>query len=286
MLSSFSHCCSCAHQLGSDCTNYLQVWYLDGFQATTPENLLSSNQKCDCCQCCKLAADCFTCCDRHSNPGHSLSTAVHQPSKDTVTVAASSQRDIHIHSQQSQSQQNGPDLSKLSPRLQQQFDHVQNAHLGNIVIAKFSAIQVAWICDQCPSGYPHKWVQTPDRRTSNDGCPFCSGRRVCKHNSLATKSHAATASWDYSANEGTPDDYTAGINYRATWLSWQTRIKDRALGGTGCPHCYELRRGRKADGSRTITPQAIIPSWQNGTRMPMRRLACVLRRSSSAVTSQ
>ncbi len=177
-------------------------------------------------------------------------------------------------------------MSKLSPRLQQQFDHVQNAHLGNIVIAKFSAIQVAWICDQCPSGYPHKWVQTPDRRTSNDGCPFCSGRRVCKHNSLATKSHAATASWDYSANEGTPDDYTAGINYRATWLSWQTRIKDRALGGTGCPHCYELRRGRKADGSRTITPQAIIPSWQNGTRMPMRRLACILNRSSSAVASQ
>ena len=118
---------------------------------------------------------------------------------------------------QSQSQQNGPDLSNLSPRLQQQFDHVQNAHLGNIVIAKFSAIQVAWICDQCPSDYPHKWFQAPQRRTANDGCPFCSGRRACKHNSLATKSPAAAASWDYSANEGTPDDYTAGSNYRATW---------------------------------------------------------------------
>ena len=32
--------------------------------------------------------------------------------------------------------------------------------------------------------------------------------------------------------------------------------------------------------------QAIIPSWQNGTRMPMRRLACILKRSSSAVASQ
>ena len=161
---------------------------------------------------------------------------------------------------QSQSQQNGPDLSNLSPRLQQQFDHVQNAHLGNIVIAKFSAIQVAWICDQCPSDYPHKWFQAPQRRTANDGCPFCSGRRACKHNSLATKSPAAAASWDYSANEGTPDDYTAGSNYRATWncqdcgLSWQAVINKRALNGTGCPHCYELRRGRKADGSRTSHP--------------------------------
>jgi len=161
---------------------------------------------------------------------------------------------------QPQSQQNGPDLSKLSPRLQQQFDRVQNAHLGNIVIAKFSALQVAWSCDQCPNGYPHKWVQKPCIRAANDGCPFCSGRRACRHNSLATKSNAAAASWDYSANEGTPDDYTAGSNYRATWncqdcgLTWQTRIKSRALKGTGCPHCYKLRCGRKADGSRTSHP--------------------------------
>ncbi len=161
---------------------------------------------------------------------------------------------------QPQPQQNGPGLSKLSPRLQQQFDHVQNAHLGNIVIAKFSTIQVAWSCDQCPSGYPHKWTQMPMARSRNDGCPFCSGRRACRHNSLASKSPAAAASWDYSANEGTPDDYTAGSDYRATWncqdcgLSWQTRIKRRALAGTGCPHCYKLRRGRKADGSRTSHP--------------------------------
>ena len=161
---------------------------------------------------------------------------------------------------QSQSQQNGPDLSKLSPRLQQQFDHVQNAHLGNIVIAKCSSIHVAWSCDQCPSGYPHKWCQSPNVRTWREGCPFCSGKRACKHNSLASKSSTAAASWDYSANEGTPDDYTAGSNYRATWncqdcgLSWQTRIRHRALEGTGCPHCFKLRSGRKADGSRTSHP--------------------------------
>ncbi len=32
--------------------------------------------------------------------------------------------------------------------------------------------------------------------------------------------------------------------------------------------------------------QAIIPSWQTGTKMPTRRLACILRTSSSAVTSK
>ncbi len=173
---------------------------------------------------------------------------------------ASPQQSANNQQSQSQSQQTGPDLSKLSPRLQQQFDIVQNAHIGKVVIAKSSSIQVAWSCDQCPSGYPHKWFQAPKVRTASDGCPFCSGKRACKHNSLAMRSPAAAASWDYSANEGTPDDYTAGSGYRATWncqdcgLSWQTRIQRRALDGTGCPHCYELRRGRKADGSRTTHP--------------------------------
>jgi len=32
--------------------------------------------------------------------------------------------------------------------------------------------------------------------------------------------------------------------------------------------------------------QAIIPSWQTGTKMPMRRLACILRTSNSAVVSK
>ena len=190
-------------------------------------------------------------------------TASRQQSTNSQRSQPQSQLQLQLksHSQsQPQPQQDGPDLSKLSPQLQQQFDDVQNAHLGNIVIAKFSTIPVAWSCDQCPSGYPHKWIQSPWRRSADDGCPFCSGRRACRHNSLATKSHAAAASWDYSANEGTPDDYTAGSDYRATWncqdcgLSWQTRIKHRALKGTGCPHCYKLRRGRKADGSRTSHP--------------------------------
>ena len=137
---------------------------------------------------------------------------------------------------------------------------------------------MAWSCDQCPSGYPHKWIQAPQRRTANDGCPFCSGKRVCRHNSLATKSSIVAASWDYSANDGTPDDYTAGSRYRATWncqdcgLSWQTSITCRALEGTGCPHCSKLRNGRKADGSRTSHPtlrgasgdHPLMAEWDKG----------------------
>ena len=38
------------------------------------------------------------------------------------------------------------------------------------------------------------------------------------------------------------------------WAVMASRNKKGALNGTGCPHCYELRRGRKADGSRTSHP--------------------------------
>ena len=162
--------------------------------------------------------------------------------------------------QQSQAQQLGPDLSNLSPKLQQEWDKGKNAHLGIAVITKKSNISVAWRCNHCPDGFPHEWTQSPKRRAANDGCPFCTGRRVCKHNSLATRSPIVAASWDYQANKGTPNDYTAGSGHRASWIcvvcggSWEAVIRKRALRGTGCPDCYALRRGRKADGSRTSHP--------------------------------
>ncbi|KAA6417411.1 MAG: hypothetical protein FRX49_12660 [Trebouxia sp. A1-2] len=229
----------------SSCPRIATWRCLDGLQTTIPENHLSCLENAA-----AISAAMLQLKDLHAVTG----------AKSPET--ASPQQSTNNEQSLSQSQQTGPDLSKLSPWLQQQFDRVQNAHLGNVVIAKFSEIQVAWSCNQCPSGYPHKWVQTPHIR----------------HNSLATRSCTAAASWDYSANEGTPDDYTAGSNYKATWncqdcgLSWQTRIQRRALQGTGCPHCHKLRRGRKADGSRTSHPtlrgasgdHLLMAEWDEG----------------------
>jgi len=191
---------------------------LNDLQATTPENHLSSSKIVAAVPAARLQLKALYAVIGSQNPGTAAPQQCTNNQQSQPPLQPQSQSQLKSQSQsQPQPQQNGPDLSKLSPRLQQHFDHVQNVHLGNIVIAKFSATPVAWSCDQCPSGYPHKWIQTPNRRTANDGCPFCSGRRACRHKSLAMRSPAAAASWDFSANEGTPDDYTAGSNHRATW---------------------------------------------------------------------
>ena len=65
---------------------------------------------------------------------------------------------------------------------------------------------VQWTCDQCPDGYLHSWSARVDNRFNGSGCPQCRGRKVCKHNSLATKAPAVAAQWDYEANDNTPDD--------------------------------------------------------------------------------
>ena len=84
--------------------------------------------------------------------------------------------------------------------------------------------------------------------------------RKSKYASLATEAPDVAATWVHEDNHGTPDDYSAGSNHLATWKCpnceelWAARIKHRFILRSGCPHCYALRGGRKADGTRTNHP--------------------------------
>ena len=72
--------------------------------------------------------------------------------------------------------------------------------------------------------------------------------------------HAPAVAENYDENHGTPDDYTAGRGYKATWKcptcgeSWTASILSRVSLHSGCPRCFALRFGRKADGTRTSHP--------------------------------
>ncbi len=139
--------------------------------------------------------------------------------------------------------QQGPDISWLSVKLQQQWDQEKNAHLGNIIIQPGTNRIVFWRCSDCPGGHPHEWEATVHQRTQNDGCPFCKGRRVCKHSSLASQAPDIAASWDFGANASTPHDYTAHSGHRAHWLcptckhKWSATIKNR-VSGRGSRLCF------------------------------------------------
>ena len=73
---------------------------------------------------------------------------------------------------------------------------------------------------------------------------------MCQHNSVATKAPNVAASWDSTANDGTPHDFTANINRRKQWHChvcghrWLAQIFSRVGSQAGCPECYNVKRTR------------------------------------------
>ena len=109
---------------------------------------------------------------------------------------------------------------------------------------------VSWRCDQCPDGHPHQWTARISKRTEGTGCPQCCGRKVCQHNSLATKAPWAAADWDFQANAdlGTPEDIVASSHRRVHWRcleckhSWIVSPGRRTHVKSGCPKCAVIFR--------------------------------------------
>ena len=162
------------------------------------------------------------------------------------------QRRVRCHSKRDQhaaANQGPPDISRLDPDLQQQWDYAANAHLGRIDIKPQSNRKVGWICDQCPDGHLHSWSATVGHRTNGSRCPQCSGDKVCKHNCLATKAPSVAAQWDFAANDGTPDSVAAQSNQHAGWHcdacghKWRARVELRVCKNkAGCPQCAQNKK--------------------------------------------
>ena len=105
-----------------------------------------------------------------------------------------------------------------------------------------------WTCPNCPAGCPHIWSTKVSARTAGTGCPYCQGRKLCKHNSLATKAPTVARYWDYDKNAKTPEQTLAGSNLRVDWkcpdciYEWQAQINSRVQHDTKCPRCSNNRK--------------------------------------------
>ena len=62
-------------------------------------------------------------------------------------------------------------------------------------------------------------------------CPYCEGRKVCEHSSLATQALRQTRYWKFDKNAKTPEQLLAGSGLRAEWK---------------CPACSYEWQGHKA----------------------------------------
>ncbi len=144
-----------------------------------------------------------------------------------------------------------PDISELSSHLQQEWHPDNNVVLGGVKIKPYSNLKVLWSCLNCPSGCPHVWKTRVSHRTGGSKCPYCEGRKVCEHSSLATKAPRQVKYWNQDKNAKTPEQTIAGSAFRAEWKcpvcshEWQGQVAQRVQNDSGCPRCSNKARGRK-----------------------------------------
>ena len=168
-----------------------------------------------------------------------------------------------------QSLSNLPDISELSPHLQQQWHPDNNALLGGIKVKPHSGRKVMWTCPDCPAGCPHIWSTRVFSRTAGTGCPCCQGRQLCSHNSLATKAPTVARYWDHNKNDKTPEQTLAGSHSRAHWRcpdcrhEWQASIANRVQYDTGCPCCSRNHKKHSRQPSFQEAQHSLLLEWDH-----------------------
>ncbi len=130
-------------------------------------------------------------------------------------------------------------LFKIKPKLAKEWHHTKNGDLTPKNVASLSSKKIWWICKK-----GHIWqAKVSDRTYHSENCPYCSGRKVCNDNCLATINPELTKEWHPTKNgKLTPNDFTKGSTYKAWWKckknhQWQDTIGSRS-NGSKCPYCY------------------------------------------------
>jgi len=166
-------------------------------------------------------------------------------------------------------------LSKSHPRIAKQWHPEANGEWKPSDFARGSDAIVWW---KCSKGSDHEWQSSIWSRTSKErsGCPFCSGQRVSKTNSLSALNPQLSKQWHPKLNgKLQPSDVTTGSRKKAWWVCvrdkdhiWETSIYSRSV-GSGCPFCLN-RRASKTNNLKAVFPY-IAAQWhpkRNGALKP------------------
>jgi hypothetical protein len=147
-----------------------------------------------------------------------------------------------------------PDVNSLAatnPELAKQWHETLNGDVKATEVVAGSAAKAWW---QCEVEKSHVWeAQIFSRGVQLKGCPFCTGRKVDKTNSLAALKPELAKEWHPSLNlELTPEDITTGSDRRVWWYcrndashSWQAQVYKRSEGRGLCPQCNPRSRPKK-----------------------------------------
>lgn len=167
-------------------------------------------------------------------------------------------------------------LASRHRAIAREWHHKKNGDLSPKDIARASGKKVWW---QCKNG--HEWQAAVYSRTlGGNGCPYCSGKRAGKDNSLKKLFPKVAREWHPERNGAlTPRDVTRGSKRRVWWVckhghEWQAPVHERTS-GKGCPYCAHrrlaedntlaaLRPDLAADWhptrNRPLSPESVFPA--------------------------
>lgn len=125
---------------------------------------------------------------------------------------------------------------ELKKIIMQEWHHIKNGSLRPEEVKLGSGKKVWWICSK-----DHVWqARIVDRK--KHACPYCSGRFLCRENSLYFLKPNIAKDW-HPTNNGklTPRNVSLYSHRKAWWIcknghSWESVIYSRAS-GKGCPYC-------------------------------------------------
>jgi len=135
-------------------------------------------------------------------------------------------------------------LKTTNPELAKEWHPTKNGNLTPSDVLAGSDKKAWW---KCKNG--HEWQASISYRKKGTGCPYCSGKKVCKENSLATTHPKIAKEWNYKKNsELKPTDIRFGSEKKVWWKcknghEWQARICDRTKTKKGlCPYCSGMKK--------------------------------------------
>lgn len=129
-------------------------------------------------------------------------------------------------------------LANQNPELAKEWHPTKNGELTPFLVTLRSNRNVWWKCKN-----NHEWESVINNRNrKNNGCPYCSGRKVCADNCLPNTDLQLMTEWHPTLNYNlNPFDYTRGMRDKVWWKcekghEWEATIYSRAY-GIGCPYC-------------------------------------------------
>lgn len=134
-------------------------------------------------------------------------------------------------------------LASLRPDVLQLWHFDRNKNIDPETMSCKSNQQVWFKCPKtCPEGCIHEWKTTINSVSTGSSCPFCAGRKVCPHTSLAHHFPDLVKEWS-PENDASPTALAPFSGYYAKWIcnscghKWQTAVQTRTSLGSRCWRC-------------------------------------------------